>query len=104
MDEFTFYGVYSSIINKDLLSFYKFKCKTISDVIVIPNNHFLSKLVEENNKYDPLIIAFTGYDGYMRVLDIENLTPIFSFKSNFGGFNSVVLDTTENSTLCVLGC
>ena len=42
---FECYAVYSTNTNKDLIGFYKFKCKTISDVVLIPKNHYLYSLV-----------------------------------------------------------
>jgi len=39
-------------------------------------------------KNDSIIVAFTGLDGYFRIIELKEMIPIFSFRSDFGGFNS----------------
>ena len=35
-----------------------------------------------------LCVAYSGYDGYFRLIDILNNKPLFSFKTEFGGICS----------------
>ena len=96
-------AVYSLEEYKDPKAYFKFKTKTITDIIVlIPENYCYSLAVSEGI-YEPLIIAFTDIEGYLKIVDIHNLQPIFLFKSNYGGINSVVFEN-EISPICALGC
>ena len=69
-------------IAKNPTSFYFFDCAAISDATFHQNNHF-KKLGSE------FIFAFVGYDGFLRIFDLELRKPLFSFKSNYGGFTNL---------------
>lgn len=81
-------------------NFYKFNCTTITDVCLKSHTFFQylgakpyfsestspskNKKSETNNQY--IILAFVGYDGYLRIFDFYRINPLLSFKSHFGGF------------------
>lgn len=65
--------------------------------------HFSYSCISQECIYEPLIIAFTDFDGYLRIIDIHNLYPIYLFKSNYGGINSIVFEH-DRSPICALGC
>ena len=53
---------------------------------------------------EPFIIAYAGFDGFLRVVDINNLLPILSFKSNYGGINNLSIEKDPKSSLIALAC
>lgn len=36
-----------------------------------------------------MLLAFTAYDGYLRIYDFQQLIPILLIKSDFGGLDSL---------------
>ena len=60
----------------------------MSDMVVLQPEHYIYTLVVQDANYEPLIIAYSGYDGYLRIVDLHNMQPIYLFKSNYGGINS----------------
>lgn len=70
---------------------------------MLPPEHFTYKLCNQDANFEPLIIAYSSLDGYLRITDLHNLVPIFAFKSNYGGINSLAFEN-ETSTLVALAC
>lgn len=77
---------------KDPQAYYKFFCSPISDVCVLPPEHFTYKLCNQNANFEPLIVAYVSLDGYLRITDLHNLVPILAFKSNYGGINAMAFE------------
>lgn len=76
----------------------------INDLVYLSPNSYIKNFIKNlDNSQDPLIVAYTGNDGYFRIVDLNNLQPLFLFKSNFGGMNSIVFEN-ENSPLVALSC
>lgn len=67
------YGIFSKDESKNPIAYYKFKCSTISDFVVLTPEHYANKLNIKNPNYEPLLIAYVGHDGYFRIVDIHNL-------------------------------
>jgi len=70
--------------------FIKFNCRTISDAVLIKNPNFSTKF-NKNIPVDTIILALASYDGYLLIYDYGKLEPLFSFKSQFGGYNSLTI-------------
>ncbi|KRX10653.1 WD40-repeat-containing domain [Pseudocohnilembus persalinus] len=102
---FQCYGVFSTSNQIESLSYFKFNCCSISDIIVLPENSYVHEIYQkkEKPKYNPLIIAYTGLDGYFRIVDINNLKPLYLFQSNFGGINSIQFENFQKP-ICAMGC
>ena len=65
---------------------------------MFPKDHFLeSKLKLKNN---PIIVAYSSFDGFIRIIDINNKIPIFSLKIEFGGINTITL-SEDKKKLCL---
>ena len=81
-------------VAKNPMNFYYFiNCNAISEAVFNQNNFFKKFSVD-------LIFAFVGYDGYLRIYDLEQNKALYSFKSNFGGFNN--LNFNNSGELVVL--
>lgn len=51
------------------------------------------------------MLAFTGLDGILRVVDINNFQPVYSFKTFYGGINSFFIDESNpTSPLISIAC
>ncbi|KAL4495091.1 hypothetical protein ABPG72_015791 [Tetrahymena utriculariae] len=115
------YGTYqySSISDKDFVGFacyyndedtfcgphkfFKFKCPSISDFAILPSQHPLYKLVNGKYSKEPLLIAFSGLDGLLRVVDLINFQAVYCFKNNFGGIHSFSFEKND-SPIVSLSC
>jgi hypothetical protein len=96
--------MYSLDEYKQPLAFFKFRCTSISDFLVLPPESCMHELVHlEQVQFEPLIVVYTGFDGYLRIVDLHNLVPLFLFKSNYGGFNAVAFET-PTSPILALAC
>jgi hypothetical protein len=51
---------------------------------------------------DSLLLAFTGLDGYFRIIEMRAMDPLFSFRSDYGGFSSFAFNQTY-SMVCLAG-
>jgi hypothetical protein len=67
-----------------LRSLYRFECTTLNEIEIVP--YFI-----KHNAC--LIVAMTGLDGYFRVVKLEEIETLFSFRSDFGGFNSFAFNS-----------
>ena len=67
---------------KNPTNFYFFDCPAISEGVFHQSPHF-KKMGSD------VIFAFVGYDGYLRIFDLEQKKALYSFKSNYGGFNNL---------------
>lgn len=74
---------------KNPLSFFFFSnCNAILEASLTQNAYFF-------NKYGAnLLFTFVGYDGFLRIYDIETATPLLTFKSNYGGLNHFCYNST----------
>ncbi|EAS01042.2 hypothetical protein TTHERM_00314960 (macronuclear) [Tetrahymena thermophila SB210] len=115
------YGTYqySSISEKDFVGFacyyndedafcgphkfFKFKCPSISDFAILPYEHPLYKLVNGKYSKDPLLVAFSGLDGLLRVVDLINFQAVYCFKNNYGGIHSFSFEKND-SPIISLSC
>jgi len=88
MHEFNFhYGRNLDKLAKNPMNFMFFKCNAISEAKILQNNYFRKLGIE-------MILAFVGYDGFLRIYDLEQKKPLISFKSNYGGFNNLFFNKT----------
>lgn len=96
-------------LNKDLpnpYNFYKFNCTTITDVCLKSHTFFQYLgakpfLTKKKDYHLFIILAFVGYDGFLRIFDYNRINPLLSFKSHFGGFQCIKF--SEDCELIGLG-
>lgn len=85
------------------ISYAKYNCNFISDLIVKKNSsqHSLKTQISKKDGSNCLL-AYVGFDGYLRIFDYHWNTPLLSFKSYYGGFNS--LEMSQDGNLIIIGC
>ena len=71
------------------LCYYKFNCRTISDVVIISHPRFRKSFLKNTTGSQNTILAYVNYDGYLCVYDYEKMGPQFSLKSFFGGYSTI---------------
>lgn len=72
-EQFQAWCAFSNEEKTDPKSFYKFAVSCISDVQVLTPEYYISKLHHTANpeqSYESLVLAYSGYDGYFRIVDI----------------------------------
>lgn len=85
------------------ISYAKYNCSFISDLIIKKNSnqHSLKTQISKRDGTSS-ILAYVGFDGYLRIFDYHWNTPLLSFKSYYGGFNS--LEMSQDGNLIIIGC
>lgn len=73
---------------KNPTNFIFFSCNAISEAGISQNQYFYNTFGAN------IIFTYVGYDGFLRIFDLELEKPIFSFKSNFGGINHFSYNST----------
>lgn len=82
----------------------KFKCPSISDLEVLPENHPLEGHLHGRFSRQHELVAFTALDGVFRVIDLVNLEPVYEFKSNYGGITAFAIENNGERCVRENGC
>lgn len=84
-----FYLINDPSSEQNPVSYYKFNQRTITDLVIKNDIRFKNTIMSQSKSKEPIIMAITSYDGYVIIFDYYKMDPLFSYKGNFGGFNSV---------------
>lgn len=70
-------------------AFYKFNCSFISYIETKSSPFFqhINAKPSKSNTSHYAVLAFTGFDGFLRIFDYFWMTPLISYRSNYGGYN-----------------
>ena len=102
MPELNYFSAYNKEIPmKNPLSYHKFNCSFISkaQIHISPFFERINAKSEKNGKR-LAVFAYIGFDGFLRIFDYFWWTPLISYKSHYGGFNS--LSFSEKGDLIAL--
>lgn len=66
----------------------RFESLALNDAEILPLNPLEHLKKSEHVMENALILAFSGLDGYFRILEARKNKPLFSFKTEFAGICS----------------
>jgi len=90
--EFSYFYAHNDSLSQDNpRSFYRYNHRTISDIIVKKHISF-SKTFKRPTDKETTVLAFVSFDGYLIIYEFNQMEPLLSYKSKYGGFNSLVFN------------
>jgi len=95
-----FYAFTQDSTIQNPLAYYKFNHRTISDIVVKKHSLFTKVASREFSETEITVLAFTSLDGFLTIFELRRMKPILSYKSRFGGINS--LNFSENCEMLAL--
>ena len=95
--EFNYYIAKNLERDKNPISFMKTSSRTVVEAVVKISNSFEKTL----GKPGP-ILATVSLEGYLLLYDFEKMEPILSYKTDFGGINSMTF--SDNCEWISLSC
>mmetsp|Transcript_31159 Transcript_31159/g.28348 ORF Transcript_31159/g.28348 Transcript_31159/m.28348 type:complete len:167 (+) Transcript_31159:577-1077(+) len=96
-----FYAYNEDFPVQNPICYFKFSHRSITDLVIKKHKSFSKTLYKkDSNSYDVTIFALLSLNGYLVIYEYYKMEPLLSYKSNFGGFNSMTL--SENCELVAL--
>ena len=96
-----FYAHNDSFPLENPLSYWKFNHRTITALAVQRHESFSRTLFNDKNIKEATVFAFVSLDGFLVIYEYYKMTPKLSYKTSFGGINSLVF--SENCELVAMG-
>ena len=96
-----FYAHNDSFPLENPLSYWKFNHRTITAIAVQRHESFSRTLFNDKNIKEATVFAFVSLDGFLVIYEYYKMTPKLSYKTSFGGINSLVF--SENCELVAMG-